>query len=125
MAKLVESSEEQRAAFAQALDAYLRRAKMRPIDLVRALNEAGLAVHQTSVSHWMRGTYEPPRSVVVEMERLLDLTPGLLARTLGWLPLTAVVMNVSDVETAILADELLTPEQRDVLLVAYRSLIAL
>jgi hypothetical protein len=125
MAKLVDSSDEQRAAFAQALEVYLRRAKMRPMDLVRALNEAGLLVHQPSMSHWMRGDYEPPRLVVVEMERLLDLTPGLLARTLGWLPLAAVAMTVSDVETAILADELLTPEQRDVLLVAYRSLIAL
>ena len=125
MARLVDSTNEQRAAFAEALDVYLHRAKMRPVDLVRALRAAGLNVHQPSMTYWLQGVSEPQRTIVVEMERQLELMPGLLARTLGWLPVDAVAMASADVETAIIADDGLAPEQREVLLTAYRAMIAL
>jgi hypothetical protein len=125
MPRVAESTDEQRAAFAEALAIYLRRADMRPMDLVRALRDAGLPVHQASMSQWCAGQVEPQRRMVVEIERLLHLVPGLLSRYLGYLPLDAVSLAVSDVETALLADERLAPDQRQAMIATYRALLGL
>jgi hypothetical protein len=119
------STDEQRRSFAEALAMYLQRATMRPADLMRALQADGFPARQSSVSHWTTGQAEPVRHVVYAMERLLNLQPGLLSRHLGYLPTFAVSIAPVDVETALLADDLLSPDQRQLLLATYRTLIGL
>lgn len=119
------STDEQRRSFAEALAMYLQRANMRPADLMRALQADGFPARQSSVSHWTTGQAEPVRHVVYAMERLLNLQPGLLSRHLGYLPTFAVSIAPVDVETALLADDLLSPDQRQLLLATYRTLIGL
>ena len=125
MPRIAETTDEQRAKFAEALEMYLGRAKMTQADLVRKLRAAGLPVHQTSVSQWCAGQTEPQRRMVLEMERQLRLVPGLLSRHLGYLPVDAVALAVSDVETALLTDERLAPDQRQALIATYRALVGL
>jgi hypothetical protein len=120
-----QTTDDQRAKFAEALGMYLRRSQMRPADLTRALRADGFLVHQAQMSSWCNGTKEPHRAVVITMERLLDLVPGLLCRHLGYLPTFAADVVVTDVETALLSDELLTPDQRQVLIATYRALVGL
>lgn len=122
MTRIIETTNEQRRAFGDALEAYMRRADMRSADIIRGLRDQGMTVHQASMTNWLQGAYEPPRAVVMGMERLLDLVPGLLSRYLGWLPVTAVSVTVGDVESAILADERLAPDQRQALIATYRAL---
>jgi hypothetical protein len=119
------STDEQRRSFAEALKMYLQRANMRPADLMRALQLEGFPARQASVSQWTTGQVEPVRHVVYAMERLLNLQPGLLSRHLGYLPTFAVSISPVDVETALLADDRLTPDQRQLLLATYRTLIGL
>lgn len=119
------STDDQRRNFAEALTMYLARANMRPADLMRALQAEGFPAHQASMSHWTKGQAEPVRHVVYAMERLLNLQPGLLFRHLGYLPTFAVSIAPVDVETALLADDRLTPDQRQLLLATYRTLIGL
>lgn len=119
------STDEQRRNFAEALKMYLGRARMRPADLMRAMQAEGFSVRQASVSQWTTGVSEPSRHFVYAMERLLDLQPGLLSRHLGYLPTFAVSIAPVDVETALLADDRLTPDQRQLLLATYRTLIGL
>ena len=120
-----QTTDDQRAKFAEALGMYLRRAQMRPADLTRALRAEGFLIHQAQMSSWCNGAKEPHRAVVIAMERLLDLVPGLLCRHLGYLPTIAADVVVADVESALLADELLTPDQRQVLIATYRALVGL
>ena len=119
------STDDQRRNFAEALTMYLARANMRPADLMRALQAEGFPAHQASMSHWTKGQAEPVRHVVYAMELLLNLQPGLLSRHLGYLPTFAVSIAPVDVETALLADDRLTPDQRQLLLATYRTLIGL
>jgi hypothetical protein len=125
MPRIAETTDEQRAKFAEALEMYLGRAKMSQIDLVRTLRAAGYPVHQTSMSQWCAGQTEPQRRMVFEMERQLHLVSGLLSRHLGYLPVDAVDLAVSDLETAMLADERLKPDQREALVATYRALLRL
>lgn len=122
MARIQDTTEEQREAFAAALAVYLERKGWRAADLVRALRDSGLPVHQASMSQWQAALHEPPRAVVVEMERALNLRAGLLTRHLGYLPLTGGALNATDVESAVLADRLLSADQRQALIATYRAL---
>lgn len=125
MPSVTQTTDEQRRNFAEALTLYLGRAGMRPADLIRALRDQGFAVHQASMSQWTNGVHEPTRPIVYAIERELDLVPGLLSRNLGYLPITAVDFAVSDVTTALLADHLLSPDQRQLLIATYRTLLGL
>lgn len=75
-----------------------------------------------TVSLWERGGQQPRPDEVFALERVLDLVPGALSRLLGFLPLGA--RPVRSVPEAISADPQLTPDERDLLLVSYRSLRA-
>lgn len=122
MSRPAAASDAQRFSFGTAFRAYLARARMSQEDLRQRLAADGVAVAQATISAWSRGETIPPNATVEAMESHLDLVPGVLSRHLGWLPLSAVDL-APDVETAILCDELLTPDQREVLLATYRALI--
>ena len=92
-------------------------------ELRARLLKDGHAASQTTVSSWCRGGTIPPIASVESIEAHLDLVPGVLSRHLGWLPLSAVAST--DVETAILMDDVLTPDQREVLLATYRALVGI
>ena len=122
MSRPAAASDAQRFSFSTALRAYLARSRMSQEELRRRLAVDGITASQTTVSGWVSGSSPPPNTVVEAMESHLDLVPGVLTRHLGWLPLSAMDLS-PDVETAILCDELLTPDQREVLLATYRALI--
>lgn len=78
-------------------------------------------VQQSKVSDWLRGVLKPPDPpVVCQMERILGLVPGTLTLHLGYLP-PDVPRQVVTVEEALRNDPLLTPDHRDVMLVAYAA----
>jgi transcriptional regulator with XRE-family HTH domain len=124
MSRPAVSSEAQRFGFATALRAYAARANLSQEQLRQRLAADGILVGQGTMSKWTLGKATPPNATVEAMEHHLDLVPGVLSRHLGWLPLTAVDLG-TDAETAILADDRLTPDQREVLLATYRALVGI
>ena len=122
MSRPAAATDAQRFGFSTALRAYMNRAKVTQEGLRQRLAGDGHAVAASTVSGWMSGSATPPNAVVESMEAHLDLVPGVLSRHLGWLPLTAVDSR-PDTETAILCDDLLSPDQREVLLATYRALV--
>ncbi len=119
MSRPAAATEAQRFVFSTALRAYMARANLSQQDLRQLLADDGHAVGQTTLSAWTRGETIPPNDLVECMEHHLDLEPGVLSRHLGWLPISCVDLG-PDTEAAILADALLSPHQREVLLNTYR-----
>lgn len=70
------------------------------------------------ISQIMRGSKEPRRSLVFELERAVGLPLGALSHLLGYLPVGAW-----STEEAIMADGLLSPTQKRQLLAAYRRAV--
>lgn len=77
-------------------------------------------VPRTVLGDWMAGKAEPPHYVVFQLEEILELAPGALARHLGYVPVS--VEAAHDVEDAISRDVLLEPTDRDALVTLYRDL---
>jgi hypothetical protein len=124
MSRTAAATEAQKFGFAAALRAYLARANLTQEKLRQLLADDGFDVGQGTMSKWTLGKATPPNATVEAIEHHLDLVPGVLSRHLGWLPLSSVDLG-PDVETAILADERLTPDQREVLLATYRALVGI
>jgi len=87
--------------------------------LTAQLAELGVNVTKQSVQAWRTGASEPSKEKVRALERVFDLAPGALSRTLGYLPLDAV--PVISVEDAIAADVRLDEVDRQVVSGVYRS----
>lgn len=80
-----------------------------------------LGYHQTTITGYINGKITPKPADVFAIEAALQLAPGTLSQTLGYLPVdrspgTAVV-------DAIAADPSLTDPARRALLAAYRELV--
>jgi transcriptional regulator with XRE-family HTH domain len=111
-------TETQREVFRKAL----RRARE-----ARGLSKRGLArkvgVTQSAVWQWEEGKTAPRPETAATLERALDLQPGALAQSLGYLPAEgASTVTVSVIE-AIEADTSLGKRERELLATMYRELI--
>jgi hypothetical protein len=114
----VESSDEQRAAFAAAL---LRQLDGRDrVDVRRRVHEiCGESVSKAALQQWLAGTSEPTRAKLVALEQIFELAPGALSRHLGFVPASAV--PAVDVIDAIRSDTALSAKSRERLVLLYRS----
>jgi len=110
---------DQRQAFAKELRQALEHSRMSGRALARSLK-----LSQGGVAHWLRGTTAPRPATVGQVERLLELEPGTLARLLGY---TVVAENpegrVVNVTEAIKAEQRLGPREKALLLTIYRELL--
>ncbi|HZD02105.1 MAG TPA: helix-turn-helix domain-containing protein [Actinomycetes bacterium] len=91
----------------------------------RALAEL-IGVRQTAVTQWERGATTPRNDHVFALERVLRLSPGALARYLGFGPpvdAPAVPLRPLTVIDAIESDPRLDDQQRQLLVGVYRQFI--
>jgi HTH-type transcriptional regulator, cell division transcriptional repressor len=91
----------------------------------RALAEL-IGVRQTAVAQWERGSTTPRNQHVFAVERILRLSPGALARYLGFGPpvdAPAVPLRPLTVLDAIESDTRLDDQQRQLLSGVYRQFI--
>jgi transcriptional regulator with XRE-family HTH domain len=112
------TTDEQREAFKQAI-AHARRGHGWS---QRKLAEK-LGVSHSTVAFWEQGKTLPTPVNVVDLERILELEPGTLARLLGYMPLDTMQREMRTVLDAIMADPDLGQRERDLLLAMYRELI--
>lgn len=110
------SIDERRRAFGGALQKALTVKRMTQVDLAEALG-----VKQPTVSGWLNAIAAPDSpSLVFDIERALDLTPGSLSKHLGFLPIDAV-RSVATVRSAIMDDAALSADEKTMLLGAYEA----
>jgi transcriptional regulator with XRE-family HTH domain len=112
------TTDEQREAFKQAI-AHARRGHGWS---QRKLAEK-LGVSHSTVAFWEQGKTLPTPVNVVDLERVLELEPGTLARLLGYMPLDTMQREMRTVLDAIMADPDLGQRERDLLLAMYRELV--
>ena len=110
---------EQREAFRQAL---VHARKQRGWSQRRLARELGIS--QSAVSYWERGKSVPEPANVVDLERVLELRSGTLARRIGYMPYETMRDEAISVLDAITGDPALGPRQREILLALYRQLVA-
>lgn len=96
--------------------------QMTQVQVRNALEAEGEAVHQTTVSNWFAGKYEPLRRQVAALERALGQAPGVLSRHLGYVPADAI--PPADVVGVIRHDPALSPEGRRIVLTTYEAVLA-
>jgi len=108
---------EQQEAFRQAL---VHARKQHGWSQRRLARELGIS--QSAVSYWEQGKSVPEPANVVDLERVLDLRSGTLARLIGYMPYETMRDEVISVLDAITSDPALGPRQREVLLALYRQL---
>lgn len=115
---LVDSTDQQRQAFAEALRRQLV-GRSRD-DLARQITKlSGESTSAQAMGHWLTGAAEPTRAKVYALEKVLAMKPGALSRLLGYLPVEAQAART--VAQAIESDPALTEDQRKMLLAAYRA----
>jgi transcriptional regulator with XRE-family HTH domain len=112
------TSNEQQQAFRQALTHVRQERGWSQRELARML---GLS--QSTVSYWEQGKSLPEPANVVELERVLKLESGTLARLLGYMPAATMRREMSTVLDAIMADPDLGERERELLLTMYRELV--
>jgi transcriptional regulator with XRE-family HTH domain len=112
------TSSEQRQAFRQALTHARQKRGWSQRELARALR-----LSQSTVSYWEQGKSLPEPANVVELERVLELESGALARLLGYMPAATMRREMATVLDAIMADPDLGERERDLLLTMYRELV--
>jgi transcriptional regulator with XRE-family HTH domain len=112
------TTDEQREAFKQAIT-HARRGHGWS---QRKLAEK-LGVSHSTVAFWEQGKTLPTSVNVVDLERVLELEPGTLARLLGYMPLDTMQREMRTVLDAIMADPDLGQRERDLLLAMYRELV--
>jgi transcriptional regulator with XRE-family HTH domain len=112
------TTDEQREAFKQAI-AHARREHGWS---QRKLAEK-LGVSHSTVAFWEQGKTLPTPMNVVDLEIVLELDPGTLARLLGYMPLDTMQREMRTVLDAIMADPDLGQRERDLLLAMYRELV--
>jgi transcriptional regulator with XRE-family HTH domain len=112
------ATNEQREAFKQAL-IHARRGHSWS---QRKVAEK-LGVSHSTVAFWEQGKSLPTPLNVVDLERVLELEPGTLARLLGYMPLDTMQREMRTVLDAIMADPDLGQRERDLLLAMYRELV--
>ena len=120
MSRYINSSDEQRRAFAIALESAMHAAGITSAaELYRRGTAAGIKRTQDTFTTWLRGEVEPARGDVLILEQLCELPVGHLSRHLGWVP---VGIDIGpSIEVAILADRDLTDDQKGVLLTVLES----
>lgn len=108
--------EARRQHFGRALGEALR---------VRGWSQADLAQRmgttQSAVSAWITGKSLPVADDVFEIEAEMDMTPGVLSRNLGYLPVGADTAP-PDMEAAISANPHLDAKAKDMMTSFYRTL---
>lgn len=100
------------------------------LSLGRHLSERGaqtrladeLGVPLTTVNSWLSTRIPDDPLQVFEIERVLDLEPGTLSRSLGYMPMDAVDVSITTPEEAIIADGSLGRDDKEVLLMMLRKL---
>jgi transcriptional regulator with XRE-family HTH domain len=114
------ATDEQREAFRRTL----RRAREIRGLTQRALSRA-IGLTNSAVWQWEEGKAVPRPEVVAKLETTLGLTPGVLSRLLGYLPITqAGDQATMDVLAAVEADPKLGERERKLLATIYRELVA-
>ncbi len=112
------ATSEQRQAFREKLRQERQQRGWSQRELARAL---GLS--HSSVSYWEQGKGLPTPSNVIDLERVLDLESGTLARLLGYMPVATMRDEMIGVLDAIMGDPELGARERDLLATMYRQLI--
>jgi transcriptional regulator with XRE-family HTH domain len=112
------TSSQQQQAFRQALAHARQERGWSQRELAR---EMGLS--QSAVSYWEQGKSLPEPFNVVELERVLELESGTLARLLGYMPAATMRREMATVLDAIMADPELGERERELLLTMYRELV--
>jgi transcriptional regulator with XRE-family HTH domain len=89
----------------------------------RGLSQEALASElgtaQSAVSEWLRGRKPNPERVY-QLEKYFDLPPGSLARLLNYLPPTERGVE-TDVDAALILDNTLNEEQKQIIQAQIRS----
>lgn len=83
-----------------------------------------LGVTRASINDWRRGRAIPAPATIFAIEQALDIRPGELSRTLGYLPLDAEEKRATTVLEAIAVDPDLNDEGRRLLRIVYEELTA-
>jgi transcriptional regulator with XRE-family HTH domain len=110
---------DQRQAFAKALRQALEDSGMSGRALARSLD-----LSQGGVAHWLRGATAPKPDTIARIERLLELEPGTLARSLGYAVVTEdLTGRAQNVTEAIKAEQRLGAREKALLLTIYRELL--
>lgn len=112
------SQEERRDRFGKALSEALAGRNLKQSHLAELL-----ATTQSTVSAWINGRSEPAASTVFTVERCLDLSPGFLSKTLGYLPVSAVG-RAPNVEEAVAASEAVDQDAKRMVLSVWFTLVA-
>lgn len=81
-----------------------------------------VGVTRASVNDWCRGRATPPPETVFAIERALEVTPGELSRTVGYLPLETEEGPPATVRDCITRAPELDDTARRLLLVLYDEL---
>ena len=120
MARMVNVTEEQKAAFSAAMRAAMATAGITKVsDLARRGRAAGIERTGETFNTWVNGS-EPSRGEVLALEVLLGVEPGHLSRHLGWVPVEADPSVT--IEQMILAEPDLTAAQKQALLTLLESM---
>lgn len=82
-----------------------------------------LGVTQSAISAWKSGAAEPSSRTVFAIERALELPPGHLSRTLGYLPVEGRRIVNASFEEVVVADPLLSEDQKRGFIALYRSFV--
>lgn len=82
-----------------------------------------LGVTQSAISAWKSGAAEPSSRTVFSIERALELPPGHLSRTLGYLPVDGRQSEIVSFEQVVVGDPLLAEDQKRGLIALYRSFV--
>lgn len=116
----MESTDEQRQAFAAALARQLE-GRPRSTFAAEVAAASGESVSENAISLWLQGKSEPTRSKVFAIERVLRLAPGALSRLLGYVPAKGAAGT--SVPDAIRADTRLGDLAREMLIASFNRAI--
>ena len=89
---------------------------MRQQDLAEAVD-----CTQASVSAWVNGQAEPVRKTVYAIEKALDLSPGALSRSLGYVPVETLGEDAT-VEEVVTRSDLIGNMSKKTLIELFRAL---
>ncbi|MGH2717824.1 MAG: helix-turn-helix domain-containing protein [Actinomycetota bacterium] len=111
---------QQRNAFTAALGLAMQDAGVTG----RAL-AASIGVTPATVSKWLRGKSVPAPDTLARVEELIDIEPGSISQTLGYVPASRSLQTdpVPRVRDAIRSDPHLGPREQSVLIALYQELI--